>query len=366
MRHQRVRQITGLLFATLLTPGCVRSPAPADHPATRATAESVAPAWYTQQSGTTASFRGLSVVSREVAWASGSGGTFARTADGGATWQADTVPGASALDFRDVYAVDDRTAYLLSAGEGELSRIYKTTDGGRSWTLQHTNPHAEGFFDGFAFRDAENGIAYSDPVEGRFLLITTNDGGASWREIPRESLPPALPGEAGFAASGTGIVVQGDHVWFATGGGAVARVFRSTDRGRSWTVAETPLRAGAASSGIFSLTFWDARNGVAVGGDYTEPAEARQNVAITRDGGLTWTHPGGDPPRGYRSGIALIPGTHGPTLVAVGTSGSDYSLDGGRSWLPIDTLAYNSVGFAAPDAGWAVGPRGRIARFGAP
>lgn len=360
MRHHRV----GLLFTTLLVAACAGSPAPADQPASPATAESFAPVWHPQESGTTASFRGLSVVSREVAWASGSGGTFARTTDGGATWQADTVAGATALDFRDVQAVDARTAYLLSAGEGERSCIYKTSDGGGSWTLQYTNPYSQGFFDGFAFRDVENGIAYSDPVEGRFLLVATTDAGANWREIPRESLPPALSGEASFAASGTGIVVHGDHVWFGTGGGPVARVFRSTDRGRSWTVAETPLRAGAASAGIFSLTFWDARNGVAVGGDYTEPAEARQNVAITADGGLTWRGIEGAPPRGYRSAVAFIPGTPGPMLVAVGTSGSDYSLDGGRSWLPIDTLAYNSVRFAAPDAGWAVGPSGRIARYG--
>ncbi|HEV2130978.1 MAG TPA: hypothetical protein VGR27_07745 [Longimicrobiaceae bacterium] len=363
MRHHRIRWATDLLFPLLLVSACAGPPAPADQPAAGATAEGFVPAWHPQESGTTASLRGLSVVSREVAWASGSGGTFARTTDGGATWQADTVPGASALDFRDVHAVDARTTYLLSAGEGERSRIYKTSDGGRSWRLQYTNPHPEGFFDGFAFWDAENGIAYSDPVEGRFLLITTSDGGASWHEIPRESLPPALPGEAGFAASGTGIVVQGDHVWFGTGGGAVARIFRSTDRGRTWTAAETPLRAGAASSGIFSLAFWDARNGVAVGGDYTERAEARQNVARTMDGGRTWTRIEGAPPRGYRSGVAFIPGSPGPALVAVGTSGSDYSPDGGRSWLPIDTLAYNSVDFAAPNAGWAVGPGGRIARY---
>lgn len=328
-----------------------------------ASVPSGASAWVAQRSGTTASLRGLGVVSGRVAWAGGTGGTFLLTTDGGATWRADTVPGASGLDFRDVHALDERTAWLMSAGEGGKSRIYRTRDGGRSWTLQYTNPHPQGFFDGMAFWDARHGIAYSDPVEGRFLVITTDDGGATWREVPREALPPALPGEAAFAASGTGIVVHGDRTaWFATGGAAVARVFRSTDRGRSWTVAETPVRAGAPTAGIFSLAFRDARHGVAVGGDYARPGEAGRNVALTRDGGLTWIPAAGPPPRGYRSGAAFLGGA-APVLLAVGTSGSDFSPDGGESWTPVDTVAYNSVAFAGPAAGWAVGPEGRIARF---
>ena len=245
--------------------------------------------WVPQTSPTKASLRGISAVSARVAWASGTGGTFLRTVDGGATWRADTIPGAAGLDFRDVHAVDGSTAYLMSAGEGGQSRIYRTTNGGRSWTLQFTNPHPKGFFDGMAFRDAERGIAYSDPVDGRFLVITTSDGGRSWTELPRESFPPALPGEAAFAASGTGIAVRGDTVWFGTGGGAVARVFRSTDRGRTWTVVPTPLMAGKASAGVFSVAFVDARNGMAVGGDYASPAAVEGNVARTTDGGV----PGG-------------------------------------------------------------------------
>src|SRR2546427_60152 len=165
--------------------------------------------WVPQHSGTTARFRAVSAASRMIAWASGSGGTYARTTDGGATWQSALVPDASQLDFRDVQAVDANTAYLLSIGPGEASRIYKTSDGGLDWTLQFTNHNPKAFFDAFAFWDARTGIAMSDPVDGRFILIKTTDGGANWKELPRENSPQALEGDGAFAASGTCIAVQG-------------------------------------------------------------------------------------------------------------------------------------------------------------
>ena len=157
--------------------------------------------WQPQNSQTTADFRGLSVVSQEVAWASGSRGTYVRTIDAGVTWHAATVAGAEKLDFRDVHAIDANTAYLLSAGSGESSRIYKTSDGGGQWTLQYTNRNPQAFFDALAFWDAEHGIALSDPVGDHFLIITTADGGATWKEIPRESIPAALAGRGGSVRS---------------------------------------------------------------------------------------------------------------------------------------------------------------------
>jgi photosystem II stability/assembly factor-like uncharacterized protein len=319
--------------------------------------------WTPQQSGTTARFRGVSAVTGKVAWASGSAGTYARTTDGGATWQAAVVPGASALDFRDVQAVDANTAYLLSIGPGDTSRIYKTTDAGRDWTLQFTNKNPKAFFDAFAFWDARTGIAMSDPVDGRFILIKTTDGGATWKELPRENLPPAIEGDGGFAASGTCIAVQGKkNVWFGSGGGATARVFRSTDGGNTWKTAGTPITAGNASSGIFSIAFKDARNGVIVGGDYRKENEAGNSVATTTDGGVTWTLAKGPRPSGFRSAVTYVPGTRGPMLVAVGPSGSDYSVDYGASWLSLPGPGFHAASFAGVDAGWAVGEGGRIAK----
>jgi photosystem II stability/assembly factor-like uncharacterized protein len=319
--------------------------------------------WAPQPSGTTARFRGVSAVSKRIAWASGSGGTYARTTDGGATWQSAVVPGSSQLDFRDVQGVDANTAYLLSIGPGEASKIFKTTDGGSRWTLQFTNKNPKAFFDAFAFWDARTGIAMSDPVDGRFILIKTTDGGSTWNELPGDNLPRAIEGDGGFAASGTCIAVQGNkNVWFGSGGAATARVFRSTDGGDTWRDAATPITAGNASSGIFSIAFKDDRNGVIVGGDYKKENEAGNNVATSTDGGATWALAKGPQPSGFRSAVAFVAGTRGPMIVAVGPSGSDYSLDDGASWVSLGSMGFHAASFAGADAGWAVGEGGRIAK----
>ncbi len=322
--------------------------------------------WEPQTSNTKVRFRGISAVSATVAWASGERGTYARTTDGGRTWQAGQVPGAAELDFRDVDAFDANTAYLLSIGEGEKSRIYKTTDGGASWQLQFKNTRPAAFFDAMAFWDRDHGIAMSDPVDGRFLIITTSDGGATWRETPRDGMPPALQGEGGFAASGTCITVEGKrNVWFGTGGASGARVFRSTDGGRTWSVATTPVTHGK-SAGVFSVAFRDARRGVIVGGDYTKEGESKNNAAITRDGGRTWAIINDARPNGYRSGVAYARGAGGRPvfLVAVGPSGSDYSTDEGLNWRSFSAEGFHTASFARADgAGWAAGEHGRIAKY---
>jgi photosystem II stability/assembly factor-like uncharacterized protein len=321
--------------------------------------------WQPQLSGTSASFRGLSAVSDRVAWASGTRGTVVRTTDGGATWQATVVPGADSLDFRDIAAFDDRRAYVLSIGNGNTSRIYKTVDGGATWALQFTNTDTAAFYDCFDFWNAERGLATSDPVQGRFRVIGTASGGAAWTELPAERMPPAIPGEAAFAASGTCLAVRRpDNVWIASGGGREARVYRSGTGGINWQVASTPIRSDVASRGICSIAFADARRGVAVGGDYQAPTDTTANVALTDDGGASWRLAAGRP-LGYRSGVAYIPETGGRVVVAVGTSGSDFSTDGGETWTPIDTVGFNSVAFTrgSPSAGWAVGAGGRIAKW---
>jgi len=319
----------------------------------------VAQTWVVKTSGTTASLRGVSTVDAKLAWASGSGGTYLQTTDGGATWTAGKVPGAEDLDFRGVQAFDSQTAYLLSAGSGNQSRIYKTSDGGAHWTLQLTNPDPGGFFDAVAFWDARRGIVIGDPVEGRFAVFTTQDGGDHWQRRPT---PDAKPAEGAFAASGTCLVVSGTReAWFATGGPEGARVFHTAAGGASWTVAATPLRNDGPSAGIFSLAFSDPRHGVAVGGDYTRPEDALRNLAVTADGGQSWTEPAGAHPRGFRSAVAYLPDRK--MWIAVGASGSDVSADGGKTWKPFDSAAYNAISFVSPVAGWAVGPRGRIARF---
>jgi len=323
--------------------------------------------WVEQQSGVSVRLRGASAVSREVAWASGASGTFLRTTDGGRTWRAGHVPDADSLDFRDVDAFDADTAFLLSIGDGDKSRIYKTTDGGLHWTLQFQNRRPEAFFDCMAFWDRSRGVAVSDPVGGRFLVITTNDGGRTWSEVDAARMPAARPGEGAFAASGTCVAVAGtSDVWFGTGGPEGARVFRSTDGGRSWDASEAPLAKGK-TAGVFSLTFWDALHGVAVGGDYTKERDATGSAALTDDGGRTWRPVGDRRPGGYRSCVALIRGARGPSLVAVGPSGSDYSSDGGRTWSAFGAGGFHALSVArGRRVAWAVGEGGRVARLDNP
>src|SRR6476661_2015556 len=271
-----------------------------------------------QNSKTDVQLRGISAVSSKVAWASGAKGTVLRTIDGGATWERREIVGAEALDFRDIQAFDQNTAFVLSIGTGDQSRIYKTSDGGRIWQRQFTNSDPKAFYDCFAFWDSTHGIAVSDSVDGKFPLIATSDG-MNWNQVAVKNMPSALPSEGAFAASGTCIAAFGkSDVWFGTGGPA-ARVFHSSDRGKNWTVAETPVIHGAASQGIFSLAFWTAKDGVAVGGDYKEPKKGESVAAVTHDGGKTWTL-ATKAPQGYRSAVA-IGAAH--TLVAVGTSGTD-------------------------------------------
>jgi len=324
-----------------------------------------APTWTVQRSGVTAQLRGISASSERIVWASGSRNTVLRSEDGGATWK--TLPNPTTdnkvLDFRDIDAVSDNVAYVLSIGKGPDSRIFKTTNAGASWTMQFANADADAFFDAMAFWNAENGIAVSDSVNGAFVIVTTRDGGRSWAKVAANRLPPALPNEGAFAASGTNVAVFGtDRVWFATGAAARARVLRSTDRGASWQITDTPLKSGG-SAGSYSIAFRDAQHGVIVGGDYTKVAEAVDNIAITSDGGKTWTAVKEHGLGGFRSVVAYVPGSRA-SFLAVGPSGSDISTDDGRTWTPVEGPGFDTFSFApGRTIGWGSGARGAIGRL---
>ncbi len=322
----------------------------------------IGPQWTPQTSGVTARLRGVSAVSERIAWASGSGGTVLRTTDGGSTWVKLTVASdAAKLDFRDIDAVDARTAYVLSIGNGPASRIYKTTDGGDSWTLQFKNEDPRAFYDAMSFWDANHGIVIGDSIEGQFCIMTTENGGRLWSRVPSSALPPALPHEGAFAASGTNVAVLGKgQAWIATGGAAIGRVLRTKDRGHTWTVSATPLAAGQ-SSGIFSIAFRDSVNGVIVGGDYTIERASLNNLAFTNDGGSTWKLVGGL--SGYRSVVSYVPGCKGPTIIAVGPSGADYSTDDGHNWRILEGPGFDTLSLSRRGIGWAAGDKGRISKL---
>ncbi|MCA1624367.1 MAG: glycosyl hydrolase [Acidobacteria bacterium] len=313
--------------------------------------------WQKQSVDTKASLRGLSVVNEKIIWASGAQGTFLKTIDGGKNWTVGKVPDAEKLDFRDVEAFNAEEAYLLSIGEGENSRIYKTSDGGATWKLQFKNTNKRAFFDAFAFWDKTHGIAMSDPVEGKYLLLKTEDG-ETWKVLDSKQMPNAKEGEAAFAASGTCLITNGKMDVFLVSGGNEARVFRSNNRGLNWFVADTPMPKGTAGSGIFSIAMRDKKRGVIVGGNYEKPNEITNNLAFTNDAGKTWSSAKGL--NGYRSGVAFV---DKKTLIAVGSNGSDISFDGGKTWKNLDKGNYNAVQSKGKNATWAVGANGLVAKF---
>lgn len=321
--------------------------------------------WSVQTSGLDTNLRGVSVHTIvndsnkdvDLVWASGSNGVILRSTNDGKTWNQLSVPGGDNLDFRDVEAFDADTAYVMSSGEGGKSRIYKTTDGGKKWTLQYTDKRPGFFLDALACDSGTHCYALSDPVEGKFLVLATDDG-EHWRELPRDRMPPALPGEGAFAASGSAMTVCEDgSIYFGTGV-AAARIFRSNDHGRSWKVVDTPIAAGP-SSGIFSIGCEGrAYYLVAVGGDYKEPARAKQTAIYSEDSGETWSL-AEQQPGGYRSAAGSF--SYGD-FAAVGPNGTDISHDHGKHWQHSDYLNLNAVSFDGT-RGWAVGAKGTIARF---
>ncbi|AQG81296.1 WD40/YVTN/BNR-like repeat-containing protein [Spirosoma montaniterrae] len=316
--------------------------------------------WQPQAVGTDANFRAVSVVNASVVWIGGSKGTFVHTTDGGQTWQTGTVPDAQSCDFRDVHGVDAKTAFLMSAGPAEQgqARIYKTTDGGQTWSISYQTQQTGVFFDGLDFWDKQNGIVFGDPVNGRWFILTTRDGGQSWQQIPESVLPPMPPGEAAFAASGTSLVVEGKrNVWIASGGGKAGRVFRSTDRGQTWDVFVTPLPGGDAT-GLFGMRFFSSKTGVVVGGNYKQEKQTGSNAALTRDGGQSWQLLSETNPPGLKEAVTLLPGD---LLLVVGPSGTSLSADQGQTWQRLDTDGFHSVGCVKGTC-YAVGAKGKVGK----
>ena len=314
-----------------------------------------------QDSGTRALLQAVSPASRSVVWVSGHDGTYARTMDGGRSWRTDVMTGAENLQFRDVEAFDSLSAVLMSAGPGDLSRIYRTDDGGKVWRLQFQADDPAAFLDCMAFWDEERGLAYGDAVDEVPFILRTLDGGESWARVPAAGLPPALDGEGGFAASGTCLVTgEGGSAWIATGAGPRARVLLTRDWGDHWLTSEPPVVGGEAS-GLTTLALAVDGWGLALGGTIGADTLRTANVAATRSHGQFWYPAPATAMAGPVYGSALVELRGGQQgVVAVGPGGMDWTLGPDLNWRTADSLTYWAVAFATSDAGWAVGPEGRI------
>jgi photosystem II stability/assembly factor-like uncharacterized protein len=321
--------------------------------------------WTLTTTRSTQQFRGLSLVSSKIVWVSGTNGTVLRTTDSGDTWTnvSPRFPSENSTDFqfRDIEAWSARDAIILSIGEGNLSRIYRTYNGGKSWKKTFVNNEETAFYDCMAFERKRpgHGVAMSDPVDGKFRLLETWDSGAHWSIVSSAGMPPALEGEAGFAASGTCVEAAAGRWYVASGGVNPGRIFYTHAVHREWRVANSSIIGGAAA-GVFSVRFRDSKNGIAVGGDFEKPTANVDVASWSCDGGLSW-HKSDSFPGGYRSGASWVPGRHN-TAVAVGTSGSDITFDGGRNWVSIGNGTFDAVECVA-NVCWSSGSDGRVAKL---
>jgi photosystem II stability/assembly factor-like uncharacterized protein len=268
-----------------------------------------------------------------------------------------TVSGAEKLDFRDIEAIDANTAYILSIGNGESSRIYKTINGGKSWNEQFRNKNEKAFFDAIAcWRETGKCIAVSDPVDNKFVFIF-NFGSDKWAVIESD-MPAAKEGQAAFAASGTCLITTNlHHAAMLVTGGTASEVFTTDVNGFYWKSFKTPIVSGTSGSGIFSVDMYGG-TAVIVGGNYEKPNEAKDNLAFSTDGGQAWTL--GTGLSGYRSGVSFI---DKKTIIAVGTNGTDITRDGGKTWKVFGKQDLNAVQSKGKRATWAVGPKGMVVKM---
>ena len=346
----------GSLSLALATALATHTPAEATVHPTRLPALS----WQVTTVGSDQELRGLAPVSSRAAWVSGDKGGVWRTTDGGASWQDVAPPDSDGLLFRDVEATDSHHALLLAIGPGDGSRIYRTTDGGATWDTTFVNDDPNAFYDCMAmWPGGRDGLAMSDPPDGRFRIIRTHDAGRTWSVVDNAGMPDAVPGEFGFAASGTCLVTAGARDAFLASGGSASRIFRSHDRGTMWSVVDSTIPPVADAGGTFGLAFRNPLEGLAVGGDFTTPDNGVRASSYTQDSGRTWTA-GGDL-GGYRSGVDWVSGAR-RTAIAVGTSGSDVTVDGGRSWSAVTSGGdgFDSVQCVPGGVCWASGADGRV------
>ncbi|HKB43504.1 MAG TPA: YCF48-related protein [Chitinophagaceae bacterium] len=286
-------------------------------------------------SGTKSSIRGLSVVNDNVVWLSGNNGTVGKTTNGGKTWKWITVKGFEKNDFRDIEAFDAATAIVMTVAEPAY--ILKTNDGGDSWKVVYENKTKGMFLDAMEFWNEQAGIVIGDPIDGKFFITRTFDGGTSWQDIPFDKRPAADSGEACFAASGTNVrALDRDEAVFVSGG-LRSRLFTRNEP------KTLPIIQGKETTGANSVTVWDhekingGKHMIVVGGDFLADSSNKKNCFITDNGGKTWKAPN-TAPHGYRSCVEYFSKRK---AFCCGLNGIDYSSDGGKNWKWISKKGFN-------------------------
>ena len=297
------------------------------------------------------SIRAIIGINKEEAIFAGSRGDIGLTQDGGKTWSIENITYQDSIKphFRSI-AKTSNSVFALSIANPAL--LYKISAGKQK--IVYKEAHEKVFYDAMTFLDDSTGIAIGDPIDGCTSIIMTHDGGNTWSKIDCSKLPKVKDGEASFAASNTNIAVVNNTIWVVTGG-TKARVLKSSDKGASWKIFDTPIIQGDGPQGIYSVDFYDENNGIIIGGDYSKPTENIANKAITNDGGKTWTVVANGKNPNYKSCIQYIPGTNGKEIIAVGKTGVSFSNDKGLTWKDISTDSYYAIYFVDNNTAWLSG-----------
>jgi photosystem II stability/assembly factor-like uncharacterized protein len=310
------------------------------------------------QTGMKTSLRGLSVVNNNVLWVSGSNGMVGKSTNGGKNWKWMKVKGFEKNDFRDIEAFNATTAIIMSIDAPAY--ILKTTDGGESWKVVYENNTKGMFLDAMDFRDVSNGIVIGDPVDGRFFIAHTNNGGETWQELAPDQRPPADSGEACFASSGTNIRFLYNRSVIFLSGGKKSRLFYN------FNPSEIPMTKGKETAGGNSVAVFDnfkknvANRLVVVGGDFSADTSTENNCYYSNNGGKTWQRPH-TVPHGYRSCVEFL---DRETLVCCGLNGVDYSFDGARNWYTISTEGFHVCRYAKwGNTVYLAGSNGKIGKL---
>jgi len=309
-------------------------------------------------SDTKTSLRGLSVVNDNIVWVSGSNGTVGKTTNGGKNWKWFTVKGFEKKEFRDIEAFDAATAVIIAVDEPAY--ILKTNDGGENWKVVYENKMKGMLLDAMEFWNEQSGIVIGDPIDGRFFITRTFDGGSTWQDIPIANRPLADSGEACFAASGTNIrALDRDEAVFVSGGRR-SRVFIRN------SAIELPIIQGKETTGANSISVYDddKRNGgkrmIVVGGDFDADSSDKKNCFFTDNGGKTWNAPR-VPPHGYRSCVEYL---SKKDIVTCGLTGIDYSPDGGKNftWISNESFHVCRIAKYGPSV-YLAGNNGKVGRL---
>jgi photosystem II stability/assembly factor-like uncharacterized protein len=285
--------------------------------------------------GTKTSLRGLSVVDNNVVWVSGSAGTVGKSTDGGKTWKWNTVKGFEKRDFRDIEAFSAAKAIIMAVDSP--GHILKTIDGGETWKLVYENKTKGMFLDAMEFWNEQSGIIVGDPINGRLFVSRTFDEGDTWQDVPFGNRPPAEPGEAMFASSGTNVrVLDRDEAVIVTGSTHSRLMIRDKQ-------IVLPILQGAETTGANSIAVLDTRSRkggktmIVVGGDFMKPASDTLNCFYSNNRGASWKAPR-IPPHGYRSCVEYL---SKKKLVTCGINGVDVSNNGGATWALISKEGFN-------------------------